>query len=57
MPGASMTPEAIASSSRATWDNGARLLNDLRDRGHGDMADALSSEHGQLLAEIKRSRS
>jgi recombination protein RecT len=37
----------------ATWDNGARLLNDLRDRGHGDMADALSNEHGQLLAEIK----
>jgi hypothetical protein len=36
----------------ATWDNGARLLSALRNRGHGDMADALNHAHGQLLDEI-----
>jgi hypothetical protein len=37
----------------ATWDNGARLLAALRERGHTDAADALNNEHGQLLGEIE----
>jgi phage recombination protein Bet len=37
----------------ATWENGARLLAALRERGHGDMADALNTAYGQLLGEIE----
>jgi hypothetical protein len=37
----------------ARWQNGARLLAALRERGHNEAADALNNEYGQLLAEAE----
>jgi phage RecT family recombinase len=36
----------------ARWDNGARLIYDLRGRGHGNVASALATQYAYLLAEI-----
>jgi hypothetical protein len=37
----------------ATWENGARLLAALRERGHTSAADALNAEYGRLQGGIE----
>jgi hypothetical protein len=38
----------------AVWQNGARLLSALRERGNNEAADALNAEYGRLLEEAQR---